>query len=98
MNKKELFLEGVRKRILEEQEFVAGYLEGEENHLFIEQEYKNLEEDLSRLAYTCLDRGVPVEEVESLFVEEGHEGAFSKAFDAFYYSISDVLNGKGNKI
>ena len=95
MNKKELFLEGVRKQILEKEGFVSDCLEREENHLFIEQEYKSLEEDLSILAYTCLDRGVPVEEVESLFAEEGHEVAFSKAFDAFYYSISDVLNGKG---
>lgn len=92
MNKKELFLEGVRKQILEKEEFVADYLEGEENHLFIEQEYKNLEEDLSRLAYACLERGVPAEEVRSLFAEEEHEVAFQKAFDAFYYSISDILN------
>ena len=98
MNKKELFLEGVRKEILESEEFLSDSLDGEENRLFIEQEYKRLEEELAGLAYTCLDRGVPAEEVESLFVEEGHEGAFSKAFDAFYYSISDVLNRKGNKI
>lgn len=94
MNKKEMFLEGVRKQILEKEGFVSDRLEGEENYLFIKQECKNFEEDLSRLAYTCLDRGVPVEEVESLFAEEGHEDVFLKAFDAFYYSISDVLNRK----
>lgn len=94
MNLKEMFLEGVRKQILEEEEFLSDSLEGEENYLFIEQEYKRLEEDLSRLAYICLERGVPAEEVRLLFEEEEHEVAFQKAFNAFYYSISDVLNRK----
>ena len=54
-----------------------------DNYLFRENVQENLNYDIARLAYTCLDRGVSEKEVKQLFVEEGYEMAFLKAVDWF---------------